>query len=200
MQPVEFEINFLERKRSTAWLEFFETYRTAVIAAIMGITLVLLVAVYFQVITRKTTEVVASGQKLIKVTMEKEKVSGLGGLLTRLEHDRIDWTEKLTSLSDAMPKHVYLTSLELQKKTAQAGLRGKGKEQERLVLQGVLISSDGEDPSSVIQQFLNNLKDSDTFMDGFDSPVLVSVSDARKERCRLCLDFEFYLARKVREL
>jgi len=193
---MEFEINLLPSRPYNFWLETLKKNRFVILFSILGIGLILLVGMYARVITKKTTQVVTSGQEFVKVTLEREKVSSLVKKLYELQNERIVWSEKLVSLSEATPDQVFLTAMEFEEGKARFGGSSSEEKTGKLVLQGVVVTAAGEDPSSFIQQFMQQLKANPSFMAGFQDPVLVSVSNPREEEQRVTLDFEFQLLQK----
>jgi len=196
---MEFEINLLPYRPYNFWLETLQKNRLVILLSVLGLSLVLIVGIYARVIMKKTTQVVSSGQEFVKITLEKEKVSSLVKKLYELEDERTMWSEKLMSLSDATPDQVFLTAMEFEEEKSRTGGSSGGGKNDKLVLQGVVVTATGEDPSFFIQQFMRDLKDNPSFMAGFKDPVLVSVSNPREKNQRITLDFEFQLFRKVTE-
>lgn len=196
---MEFEINLIPYRPYNLWLEKLKKNRLIVLLAILGVSLILIVGIYARVIMKKTTQVVSSGQEFVKITLEKEQVSSLVKKLYELQNERTMWSEKLMSLSDATPDQVFLTAMEFEEEKSRTGGRSGGGKNDKLALQGVVVTSTGEDPSFFIQQFMQDLKANPSFMAGFQDPVLVSVSNPREEDQRITLDFEFQLFRKVTE-
>jgi len=196
---MEFEVNLLPHKSYTAWLETLKKSRLIILLLVLGVSFVLLLGIHAKVITKKTSQMVTSGQEFLKITLEKEKVSSLVKLLSQLKDKRIIWTDKLISLSEATPDRVFLTAMEFEKAKSGAGVRRGEEKRDKLVLQGVVVASTDEDPAFFIQKFMKDLKNNLSFMSGFEDPVLVSVSNSRKEDQKVSLDFEFCLFRKVKE-
>ena len=196
---MEFEVNLLPHKSYTAWLETLKKSRLIILFLVLGVSFVLLLGIHAKVITKKTSQMVTSGQEFLKITLEKEKVSSLVKLLSQLKDKRIIWTDKLISLSEATPDRVFLTAMEFEKAKSGAGVRRGEEKRDKLVLQGVVVASTDEDPAFFIQKFMKDLKNNLSFMSGFEDPVLLSVSNSRKEDQKVSLDFEFCLFRKVKE-
>ena len=196
---MEFEINLLPCKPYNFWVETVQKNRMAILLSVLALSLILIVGIYARVIMKKTTQVVSSGQEFVKITIEKEKVSSLVKKLYDLENERTMWSEKLMSLSDATPDQVFLTAMEFEEEKSRAGGSSGGRRNGKLILQGVVVTATGEDPSFFIQQVMQELKANPSFMAGFQDPVLVSVSNPQEEDQRITLDFEFHLLRKMAE-
>jgi len=193
---MEFEINFLPQNRNR-WLAHVKGKELLIAGLVLGfIITVSFISFYSKGITKKPQKLVALGQDFLKVNQEKGKVSGVVTLLSKLKKERLNWTEKMVSLSDATPSQVFLTSLEYSKE--KTGARGSSniKNREKLVIKGVVIPSGEESPSSSIQSFMQNLKNNASFMAGFEAPVLISVNNSQKEGQGEGLEFEFQLLRK----
>jgi len=193
---MEFEINFLPQNRNR-WLAHVKGKELLIAGLVLAfIITVSFIGFYSKGITKKPQKLVAIGQDFLKVSQEKGKVSGVAALLSKLKKERLNWTEKMASLSDATPSQVFLTSLEYSKE--KTGARGSSniKNREKLVIKGVVIPSGEESPSSSIQSFMQNLKNNASFMAGFESPVLISVNNSQKEGQGEGLEFEFQLLRK----
>ena len=108
---MEFEINFLPQNRNR-WLRHVKGKELLIAGLVLGfIITVSFIGFYSKGITKKSQKLVAIGQDFLKVTQEKGKVSGTAALLSTLKKERINWTEKMVSLSDATPSQVFLTSL-----------------------------------------------------------------------------------------
>lgn len=193
---MEFEINLLPHKPYNLWLEKAKRNRAAIVLSILGLSLILLVGIYARVITKKTTQVVASGQEFVKVTLEREKVSGLVKKLYEVQDAKTVWSEKLMSLSDATPDQVFLTAMKFEEEKSRTRRSSSEGKTGKLVLQGVVVTAPGEDPSFFIQKFMQELKTNPSFMAGFRDPVLISVSNPREEHQRITLDFEFHLLQR----
>ena len=193
---MEFEINFLPQNRNR-WLRNVKGKELLIAGLVLGfIITVSFIGYYSKGITKKPQKLVAIGQDFLKVTQEKGKVSGVAALLSKLKKERLNWTEKMVSLSDATPSQVFLTSLEYSKEKTGAGGSSNIKNREKLVIKGVVIPSGEESPSSSIQSFMQNLKNNASFMAGFEAPVLISVNNYQKEGQGEGLEFEFQLLRK----
>jgi hypothetical protein len=193
---MEFEINFLSKNRNR-WLRNVKAKELLIAGLAIGfIIAVSLIGYYSKGITQKPQKLVAIGQDFLKVTQEKGKVSGVVALLSKLKKERLNWTEKMVSLSDSTPSQVFLTSLEYSKGKTVAGDSSNIKNREKLVIKAVVIPSGEESPSSSIQSFMQNLKNHSSFMVGFEAPVLISVSNYQKEGQGGGLEFEFQLLRK----
>ena len=193
---MEFEINFLPQNRNR-WLAHVKGKELLIAGLVLAfIITVSFIGFYSKGITKKPQKLVAIGQDFLKVSQEKGKVSGVAALLSKLKKERLNWTEKMVSLSDATPSQVFLTSLEYSKE--KTGARGISniKNREKLVIKGVVIPSGEESPSSSIQSFMQNLKNNASFMAGFEAPVLISVNNSQKEGQGEGLEFEFQLLRK----
>ena len=193
---MEFEINFLPQNRNR-WLAHVKGKELLIAGLVLAfIVTVSFIGFYSKGITKKPQKLVAIGQDFLKVSQEKGKVSGVAALLSKLKKERLNWTEKMASLSDATPSQVFLTSLEYSKE--KTGARGSSniKNREKLVIKGVVIPSGEESPSSSIQSFMQNLKNNASFMAGFEAPVLISVNNSQKEGQGEGLEFEFQLLRK----
>jgi hypothetical protein len=193
---MEFEINFLPQNRNR-WLAHVKGKELLIAGLVLAfIITVSFIGFYSKGITKKPQKLVAIGQDFLKVSQEKGKVSGVAALLSTLKKERLNWTEKMASLSDATPSQVFLTSLEYSKE--KTGARGSSniKNREKLVIKGVVIPSGEESPSSSIQSFMQNLKNNASFMAGFEAPVLISVNNSQKEGQGEGLEFEFQLLRK----
>jgi|APFre7841882724_1041349.scaffolds.fasta_scaffold36587_2 hypothetical protein len=193
---MEFEINFLPQNRNR-WLAHVKGKELLIAGLVLAfIITVSFIGFYSKGITKKPQKLVAIGQDFLKVSQEKGKVSGVAALLSKLKKERLNWTEKMASLSDATPSQVFLTSLEYSKE--KTGARGSSniKNREKLVIKGVVIPSGEESPSSSIQSFMQNLKNNASFMAGFEAPVLISVNNSQKEGQGEGLEFEFQLLRK----
>jgi len=193
---MEFEINFLPQNRNR-WLAHVKGKELLIAGLVLAfIITVSFIGFYSKGITKKPQKLVAIGQDFLKVSQEKGTVSGVAALLSKLKKERLNWTEKMASLSDATPSQVFLTSLEYSKE--KTGARGSSniKNREKLVIKGVVIPSGEESPSSSIQSFMQNLKNNASFMAGFEAPVLISVNNSQKEGQGEGLEFEFQLLRK----
>jgi hypothetical protein len=165
----------------------------------LGLSVLIIVGIYARTIMKKTTQVVTSGQEFVKIKLEKERVSSLVRKLHELENTRTVWSQKLMSLSDATPDQVFLTAMEFEEEQSRSLGRSGGGANGKLILQGVVVTATGEDPSFFIQRFMQRLKSHPSFMAGFQDPVLVSVSNPREEDRRITLDFEFHLLKKMAE-
>lgn len=196
---MEFEINFLTQKKSTILAEQVRRFRVAIMGALLGVAVVLFFVFYGSVLTRKTTQVVTSGQEFVRLTVEKDKAAGLVNVLRRLQNQRIPWTEKLEILSEATPDEVFLTFLDFKETRSQGGAAPSDKDRAKLVLRGTVVPSGRGDPADAIQHFMEALKKSAAFMSGFESPVLVAVNNARTATEQDTLEFEFHLFRKAQE-
>lgn len=196
---MEFEINFLTQKKSTLLAEYVNRYRLPIMGALLGVVVVLFLAFYGSVLTRKTSQVVTSGQEYVRITVEKDKVASLVNVLRRLQDQRIPWTDKLKILSDATPDQVVLTSLAFKELKSQGGAGPAAKDRAKLVLRGTVIPSGTGDPARSVQDFMEALKKSAAFMYGFENPVLVSVNNARNAAEQETLEFEYHLFRKAQE-
>lgn len=193
---MEFEINFLPQNRNR-WLAHVKGKELLIACLVLGVIItVSFIGFYSKGITKKPQKLVAIGQDFLKVTQEKGKVSGVAALLSTLKKERLNWTEKMVSLSDATPSQVFLTSLEYSKEKTGTGGSSNIKNREKLVIKGVVIPSGEESPSSSIQSFMQNLKNNASFMAGFEAPVLISVNNYQKEGRGEGLEFEFQLLRK----
>ncbi len=193
---MEFEINFLPQNRNR-WLAHVKGKELLIACLVLGfIITVSFIGFYSKGITKKPQKLVAIGQDFLKVTQEKGKVSGVAALLSKLKKERLNWTEKMVSLSDATPSQVFLISLEYSKEKTGTGGSSNIKNREKLVIKGVVIPSGEESPSSSIQSFMQNLKNNASFMAGFEAPVLISVNNYQKEGQGEGLEFEFQLLRK----
>lgn len=196
---MEFEINFLTQKKSTLLAEHVKRYRLPIMGGLLGVAVVLFVVFYGSVLTRKTSQVVTSGQEFVRLTVEKDKVASLVNVLRRVQDQRIPWTDKLELLSEATPDQVVLTSLDFKEVKSPGGTAPSEKDRAKLVLRGTVIPSGTGDPARSIQEFMEALKKSAAFMSGFENPVLVSVNNARNAAQQDTLEFEFHLFRKVQE-
>ena len=193
---MEFEINFLPQNRNR-WLAHVKGKELLIAGLVLGfIITVSFISFYSKGITKKPQKLVALGQDFLKVNQEKGKVSGVVTLLSKLKKERLNWTEKMVSLSDATPSQVFLTSLEYTKEKTGTGSSSNIKNREKLVIKGVVIPSGEESPSSSIQSFMQNLKNNASFMAGFEAPVLISANNYQKEGQWEGLEFEFQLLRK----
>jgi len=193
---MEFEINFLPQNRNR-WLRNVKGKELLIAGLVLGfIITVSFIGFYSKGIIKKPQKLVVLGQDFLKVTQEKGKVSVTAALLSKLKKERLNWTEKMVSLSDATPSQIFLTSLEYSKEKTGAGGRSNKKNREKLVIKGVVIPLGEESPSSSIQSFMQNLKNNAPFMTGFEAPVLISVNNYQKEGQGEGLEFEFQLLRK----
>jgi hypothetical protein len=192
---MEFEINFLPQNRNR-WLRNVKGKEFLIAGLVLGIITVSFIGFYSKGITKKPQKLVAIGQDFLRINQEKGKVSGTAALLSKLKKERLNWTEKTVSLSDATPSQVFLTSLEYSKEKTGAGGSSNKKNREKLVIKGVVIPLGEESPSSSIQSFMQNLKNNASFMAGFEAPVLISVNNYQKEGQGEGLEFEFQLFRK----
>jgi hypothetical protein len=193
---MEFEINFLPQNKNP-WLRHVKGKELLIAGLVLGLIIIVsFIGYYSKGITQKPQKLVALGQDFLKLTQEKGKVAGVVALLSKLKKERLNWTEKMVSLSDATPSQVFLTSLEYSKEKTGAGGSSNKKNREKLVIKGVVIPSGEESPSSSIQSFMQNLKNNPSFMAGFEAPVLISVNNSRKEGQGEGLEFEFQLLRK----
>lgn len=196
---MEFEINFLPQNRNR-WLRHVKGKELLIVGLVLGfIITVSFIGFYSKGITKKPQKLVALGQDFLKVNQEKGNVSGVSALLSKLKKERINWTEKMVSLSDATPSQVFLTSLEYSKEKTGTGGSRNIKNREKLVIKGVVIPSGDESPSSSVQIFMQNLKNHPSFMTGFEAPVLISANNYQKEGQWEGLEFEFQLLRKQDE-
>lgn len=195
---MEFEINLLTKKQRTFRGETFKKGGLIILLLVLGLGIIVFLSIHAKLITKKTTQVVSSGQEFLKISMEKEKVSSLVKLLFQLQKERVLWADKLRALSDATPDQVFLTSMEFKREKLRTGGSSGEPGNEKVVLHGVVITPAGEDPSSSMQRFMEGLKKNPSFMSGLVAPILVSVSNARQEEGqRESLDFEFHLLRKI---
>ena len=194
---MEFEINFLPQNKNR-WLEYLKGKGLLISCLILGalIIMVFLIGFYSKGITKKPQKLAMLGQDFLQVTQEKGKVSALVTLLSQLQKEKINWTEKMVSLGSATPEQIFLTSLGYSKVKAGTGGSRNVKEREKLVIKGVAIPSASGSPSSSIQNFMKNLKNNPSFMAGFEAPVLISVNNYEKEEQQEGIEFEFHLFRK----
>ncbi len=196
---MEFEVNLLPHKPYGIWLETLKKGWIVLLLLILGASIILFLVIHAKVITRKTTQVVTSGQEFLKVTLERERVSRLVNCLYQIQNERIKWSDKLISLSEVTPNQIFLTSIEFESGKARIGARSPSEKKDMLIVQGVVIASAGEDPSDYVQKFMKDLKDNSPFMTDFEGPILVSVSSSQEKGELSSLNFVFHLFRKVRE-
>jgi len=202
---MEFEINLLTSKKSTIFLKrFLKTFifkkDWALLLLVLSVVIILLLSIFYvKSITRKTGRVVSAGYNLLGITLEKQTVSGLVKQLQQLQQDQIIWFKKLKSLGEIIPDQIFLTSMEVKEVRYKGG--GRHKQKDSLVIKGVINTLVGEDSASYIfiQKFMKDLKNNPSFMEDFEDPILVSVSNRQKGKKQTKLDFEFHLLRKNKE-
>lgn len=192
---MEFEINLLTIRPSAVWMEKILNILNRkilflVLLSVAGI--VILVGLYAKGITKKTGQAVIAGQKILEITMEKQRVSSLVNILYQIQNNRNVWFGKLKALSEVTPDQIFLTNMDFKEVT----VKKRKNKKDSLNIQGVITTSVGEDPSTFIQKFMKDLKNKRSFMKDFEDPVLVSVSSNQKKGKAESLDFEFQLFRK----
>ncbi|MDY6862111.1 MAG: hypothetical protein SV062_03885 [Thermodesulfobacteriota bacterium] len=192
---MEFEINLLTIRPSAVWMEKILNILNRkilflVLLSVAGI--VILVGLYAKGITKKTGQAVIAGQKILEITMEKQRVSSLVNILYQIQNNRNVWFGKLKALSEVTPDQIFLTNMDFKEVT----VKKRKNKKDSLNIQGVINTSVGEDPSTFIQKFMKDLKNKPSFMKDFEDPVLVSVSSNQKKGKAESLDFEFQLFRK----
>jgi hypothetical protein len=197
---MEFEINFLTQKKSVLLAEQVNRYRLPIMVALLGVVVVLFLVFYGNVLTRKTSQVMTSGQEFLRTTVEKDRVASLANRLRELQTRRILWTAKLAGISAVIPDQVFLTSLTYEHVEAPTGgSAADDRQRAKLVLRGMVVPTIEADPAVSVQKFMEALKKNPAFLSGFENPVLVSVSNARGAEARAALEFEFHLFRQVQQ-
>lgn len=133
-------------------------------------------------------------KELQRLRVERNEVSKILTILRHMENERIVWSEKLWALSNTIPDELWLNAME----TRMINIKEKGrvpKKLEVLVLKGIALSQGRPGTPEPVNEFIRNLKETQTFNNDYNTPQLFFVSDTRGAKGKV-KDLEFHLVRK----
>ncbi|MFH1457853.1 MAG: hypothetical protein ABIG31_01645 [Candidatus Omnitrophota bacterium] len=111
---------------------------------------------------------------------EKDELNKEGELLAAYLKRDVIWSEKIDQIRRFIPREVWLRKLSLEQRVS------RGKEKERfLYLSCALVPKPGTTFIATLSLFMNQFKENQDFLVGFDNPVLSDVKSEKKDNTEI---------------